>query len=461
MASQFIVGLLLLVAAIGVGCSSRATPIATVAAPTATHSPIATPAIDERSPTPILSPGPATSVGLDEMAFEYVSELSGLGPRESGTEQEAAAARYLASQFSAMGYSSKLQPFNVERFSVDQSGLALTGPESSTIEAVPLAGSAAGQANGVIVPLGLATASDFSKGGLEGKIALVRRGQITFQSKVDRAAEAGAAGVVIYNNRRGSFRGALPSSSMIPVMSISREDGARIEGLVSESGVEATMSIVTETHMTQNVVAESPGTRPDLGIVVFGAHYDTVPNVIGANDNASGTAVLLTLARRLSADALPFDMRFVAFGSEELGLRGSRFYVDSLSCDDQRRVIAMMNFDAVGSGSRVEVLGTTELTDLVVEEGIERGIDVKQSAGLEEGGSDHESFASIGVPVIFFFSEDFSRIHTPSDTLARINSSVLGDAARLALDLTDRIAATLENPDLASILPHDRPDPCS
>ena len=220
MASQFIVGLLLLVAAIGVGCSSRATPIATVAAPTATHSPIATPAIDERSPTPILSPGPATSVGLDEMAFEYVSELSGLGPRESGTEQEAAAARYLASQFSAMGYSSKLQPFNVERFSVDQSGLALTGPESSTIEAVPLAGSAAGQANGVIVPLGLATASDFSKGGLEGKIALVRRGQITFQSKVDRAAEAGAAGVVIYNNRRGSFRGALPSSSMIPVMSI-------------------------------------------------------------------------------------------------------------------------------------------------------------------------------------------------------------------------------------------------
>ena len=434
--------LLILAAPIGSACSSRAATPPPVTLPTVT--PVST---SEGDPASAGSPE-NTDVSLDEIAFGYVTELSGLGPRASGTEQEAAAARYLVSQFSAMGYSSRLQPFSVELFSVADSGLTLSGPESVEIEAVPLSGSASGNASGVLVPVGLATDADFPTAGLKGKIALIRRGRITFQSKVDRATEAGAAGVVIYNNRPGNFRGALPSSSEIPVMSISGVDGERIEGLVSEGDVEATLAVVIEMHATQNVVAEAAGTESRDNVIAFGAHYDTVPNVVGASDNASGTAVLLTLARQLSTESLSFGVRFIAFGSEELGLRGSQFYVDSLSPDDQRLIVVMMNFDALGDGDRLGVLGTTELADAVVKEGVERGIDVERSLGLEEGGSDHESFAGIGVPVIFFFSDDFSRIHTPQDTLERINARLLGDATRLALDLTRKIGAALEAPAL-------------
>ena len=245
--------------------------------------------------------------------------------------------------------------------------------------------------------------------------------------------DAGAIGVVVYNNRPGGFRGNLGRGSDIPTLAISLEEGQRILGLVSDGEVKATISVAVEANPSQNVVAEKPG--PGDQIVILGGHYDTVPNVSGAHDNASGTAVLLTLAQELSQRNFPFTLRFIAFGSEELGLRGSQAYVNSLSEEEQSRIIAMFNFDALGSGNSLGILGNRKLTDLVVENGKERGIDVEVSLGLTGGSSDHASFGRVGVPVIAFFSDDFSRLHTPDDTLEFINTSLLGDVARLALAL--------------------------
>ena len=162
--------------------------------------------------------------------------------------------------------------------------------------------------------------------------------------------------------------------------------------------------------------------------MILGAHYDTVADVPGANDNASGTAVLLTLARRLSQESFPFSLRLMAFGSEELGLLGSQFYVDSLTSEERRRISAMLNFDAVGRGNGLRILGATELTDFVVAQGNEQGIEVRRSRGLAGASSDHASFARADIPIIMFFSDDFSGIHTPDDTLEFINPSLLADA---------------------------------
>jgi aminopeptidase YwaD len=361
-----------------------------------------------------------------------------LGPRESATDQERAAAEYLASQFEGFGYSVTVQPFNVERLSRDKSGLVLKqlGPEKvpEKVEVVPLAGSAAAEVSGVLVPVGLARSRDLPESGLEGKIALAKRGIITFEEKVNRVRDAGAAGIVIYNNRPGSFQGALLSQGTIPAVAISQEEGERIEGLASAGEVAVSISVQTEMLSSRNVVAERlrPGSRSDR-VVVLGAHFDTVPGVSGANDNASGTSVVLTIAKELAREPLPFTLRFVAFGSEELGLLGSRHYVDSLSVAEQGRVEAMLNFDALANGERLGILGSSKLTGLALEEGAVRGIDVRASAGLQGGGSDHSSFSDVSIPVLMFFAEDFSRIHTPEDTLSAVNPRLLGDAATLAL----------------------------
>ena len=421
--------------------SATPTPMPTA---TFTVTPTKTPSISAPpfvSPdSPIEEPSPTSDTDLTDIAFGYIRELSEeLGPRESGTEQERLAAEYLTSKFESFGYSTEVQTFIVEFLSPNQTSLVLDEPRPERVEAMPLAMSGSGRVSGILVPIGLGMEEDIPEAGLEGKIALAKRGLITFEERVNRARSAGAIGVVIYNNQPGNFRGALLNPGQIPAISISQEDGERIEQLVSKGTVGVTISIQSEKHLSQNVIAEKPG----LGekVVVLGAHYDTVPNVPGANDNASGTAVLLTLAQALSQTSFPFGLRFIAFGSEELGLRGSQFYVNSLPSDEPRRIIAMMNFDALGSGDGLSVTGASDLTNLVVEQATSLGIEVRRSGGLAGTGSDHASFARVGISVIVFFSDDFSGIHTARDTIELINPKLPGDAARLGFALLTSLAA--------------------
>ena len=417
--SRIILGAAVLLVAAGLACSTTPAP---------------TPA-----PTPTKSPPPVVESYLVDTTFEYITELSeGLGPRASTTDEEKAAAEYLESQFTALGYSVATQAFTVETF---QSGFMVDQPGPESVESISLVGSGVGEASGVLVPIGLGREEDLPEEGLEGKIVLAERGLITFEQKVSRARDAGAIGVIIYNNLPRGFRGNLRRDSKVPAISISQADGRRMVELISAGEVKVTISVAVEANPSRNVVAEKPGSGER--IVILGGHYDTVPNVAGANDNASGTAVLLTMAQELSQKSFPFTLRFIAFGSEELGLRGSQFYVNSLTDEEQGQIIAMLNFDALGSGNKLGTLGNRELTDMVVQHGRERGIDVEVSPGITGGSSDHASFANAGVPVVMFFSDDSSRLHTPEDTLEFINPKLPGDAARLALDLLNSIHQNL------------------
>ena len=385
---------------------------------------------------------------LAESAFGYLTDLvEELGPRESATQQELAGAEYLATQLEGFGYSVELQPFAIKTLSAELSGLTIDAQEFQTPDVIPLVSSPEGDASGSLVAIGLAREGDLPEEGLVGKIALAQRGLITFQEKVTRAAEAGALAVVIYNNIPGNFQGVLTRPTAIPALAISQRDGQRIEEMLDAGSVTASVSVKTITQTSHNVVATKPGlgTGSENKTVVLGGHYDTVPNVSGANDNSSGTAVVLALAQELAQESLPFAVRFIGFGSEELGLRGSQHYVASLSEDEKDGIIAMFNFDALGSGRQAGVLGDVELTNLAMAQASEIGIGVRIGGGLQGGGSDHQTFSLAGIPALMFFAPDFSRIHTAADTLEFINPGLLGDAAELAL-------AMLRSPDFLKVL---------
>lgn len=457
-----IAGIVGFLAAGVLACSGGAVPATPTSAPAPTSVFNPTPAptvIPTSTPKPTDAPTPTfTSVptpgrrvdstppvpGLTDLAFGYLTELvEGLGPRESATGQERAAAEYLATQLEGFGYAVELQPFAVKSLSAEVSGVALDGPVLEPLNSLPLVKSGTADASGVLVPVGRALDGDIPEGGLEGKIALAERGLISFEAKVNRAAAAGAIAVVIYNDRPGNFQRVLAGPHTIPVLSITRIDGRRLEELASGGTVELRVSVKLDQRLSHNVIAEHQ--RSGDGVVILGAHYDTVPNLSGAGDNGSGTAVLLAVAGELSRQSLPFTLRFIAFGSEELGLLGSRHYVDSMSPEDRRRVRAMLNFDALGNGDGVGILGNEALTGLAAQLGTTLGIDLEISSGLQGGGSDHMSFAGAGIPVVMFFGRDFSLIHTPGDTLESVTPHLLGDAAGVAL-------ALLESPDFQTIL---------
>jgi len=369
--------------------------------------------------------------------------LEELGPRESATAQEAVAAEYLQDRFQESGYETEIQRFTIEDLALAGMGLRLELPDPEEFAALPLERSGLGDVSGILTPVGLAMPGGLPDGGLEGRIAFAKRGVITFQAKAENIFAAGAVGLVIYNNVFGPFRGVLATQPDFPVISISRNDGEAIEDLLADSEIEALITLTTKDLPSQNVIAEKKG--PGESVVVLGGHYDSVPGIAGANDNASGAAVLVTLARMLADVDLPFTIRIVPFGSEELGLLGSRFYVESLSENELENTKAMLNFDALGTGSGVSVFGDGDITALVSDIGDQVNVDVAVTLGLRGGSSDFASFREAGVPYLMFFGDDVSRIHTERDTLEFVQAEMLGGAAAVA-------AALLQSQEFADLI---------
>ena len=419
--------------ALGLACTAATATLAPTPAPTMPPTPAVTPTPGVM-PASTSTPEPVDPEPAATEAFTVLTEfLEELGPRESATDQELAAARYLQTRFQDLGYATEIQSFTVEQLSLAGLGLTLNTPEQMEFTALPLVETGLGDASGILTPVGLAMSGDIPDAGLEGRIALAKRGTITFQIKAENVFAAGAVGLVIYNNAFGIFQGVLATQPDFPVISLSRTDGETIEELLADSEIQASIKLTLEDRPSRNVIAEKKG--PGDAVVVLGGHYDTVPEILGANDNASGTAVLLTIAGMLAEVDLPFTLKIVPFGSEELGLRGSRFYIQSLSESELGNTKAMLNFDALGSGPGVSVLGDRNLTALAVEVGNEIGVEVAVTRGLDGSTSDHASFREAGVPYLMFFAEDVSRIHSDRDTLEFVQPELLERAVAAAVAL--------------------------
>lgn len=343
----------------------------------------------------------------------------------------------MAERLRTLGYTVELQPFPVTRF--EDRGSALSAGELAPNVQV-LMNSAAGQVSGRLVHVGLGRTTDLEGQDLRGTIALIERGEITFGEKTANVAAAGALGAVIYNREPGSFQGAIQELAAIPVVAISQQDGQALIELLAAQPLDAELqvdaSVVEST--SHNVVATLD--RPGEARVVLGAHYDSVEAGPGANDNASGTATVLELARVLPAQQLPYDLAFVLFGAEEIGLVGSRQYVAGLTPQQREHVVAMLNFDMVGVGERPLVGGSDDLVELAQAQAQEQGLEVGELGSALDGRSDHGSFLEAGIPAVFFHRGDDPRYHTAEDQAQYVAATALDQAGELALALLEQVA---------------------
>lgn len=373
---------------------------------------------------------------LEDSAFGYLKEMAeGLGPRTSGTDLEKEAGDFLLQRFEDLGYSTEIQEFSL---SSTQSSLKVTAPTIGDLETNTLSGTANGEASAQLVFVSLGKPEDFPEEGITGKIALIERGEITFGSKVAQAEREGAVAAIIFNNAGGNFQGTLGGPSRIPAVSLSREHGRNLMDSLNEGNeVEATVAVVEEAIPSRNVIAEIPGASE--GVVIVGAHFDTVPDSIGASDNASGIGVLLTVAERMADRSLPFTLRFIAFGAEETGLHGSDYYVESLSQAKLEDIHLMINLDSVGSGTGLRIAGDRWAVNHMRDTAQREDVILAPTGRRGSGGSDHVNFRNAWVPVIFLLADDLSRINSPADTMEHINPQLLGHASALVLDLLENV----------------------
>ena len=276
-----------------------------------------------------------------------------------------------------------------------------------------------------------------------GKIALIQRGTLRFSEKVANAAAAGAVGAVIYNNGPGLFAGNLSGLSEIPAVAMSQEDGEALLAKMQSGPVSVRLTVLTESgpQDSQNVIARPPDGECR---VVAGGHYDSVPGGPGANDNASGTATVVEMARALAVDGEFDDVCFVLFGAEEAGLLGSSRFVDMLTAAESETLEAMLNFDMVGVGTNWLLSGSLSITDIAVAEAEERGLDYAVDNSLELSGSDHAPFAAAGIPAIFLHSffdvvADDPRYHTAEDQPQHVEPSRMGEIGDAGLAVIEEL----------------------
>jgi len=384
--------------------------------------------------------GPTQPSG--ELALQHVKALAvDIGPRPAGSDAETKAARYVGDQLRSYGYTVEEQTFEFESQLGRLASLQVTVPEPQDLRSSAFTGSAAGHAEGKLVSAGLGRTEDFPPGGLQGGIALLRRGDLYFADKVGNAAKAGASAAVIFNNSPDFFEGAIGAEGAIPVVSISGDDGERLLTLLEQAPVEVSVEVGPAVELTsRNVIG-----RPADGHceTVSGGHFDSVPQAPGANDNASGTATVLELARTVAALHLPGDHCFVLFGAEELGLLGSEHFVGTLDEAERHELRAMLNFDMTGVGESWLLIGSPELVALDAQAAVGAGIGVTPSEQPEGIGSDHQSFLDAGIPAIWFFRINDTLLHTPQDTADRVQPHQMEEAATLGLLLLEKVS---ENP---------------
>jgi hypothetical protein len=227
-------------------------------------------------------------------------------------------------------------------------------------------------------------------------------------------------------------------------------------------GVENTRATVN------NVLAYLPGQTDEY--VILGAHYDHLgrgnfdslaPSQIGqihpgADDNASGTAGVLELARRLAPmkGKLHRGILFMNFAGEELGLLGSAHWVQEPT-RPLEKAVAMLNMDMIGriKDDKVYIggVGTGSTFKSVLEEAQKKDpFNIEVSPGGYSS-SDHTSFVPKKIPVLFFFSGLHSDYHKPSDTWEKINAASAVRLLDLVDNVTEQLDAAIERPQFVTV----------
>lgn len=371
-------------------------------------------------------------------------EAEPLGTRASGTEGYELSVDYVLGELEGTGFEVTTQEFAFSLFEelaptvVTVDGEELT-EEQASIMSYSGSGDVTGVAELVDADLGAGNPGtgeandgdsdsgceieDFD-GFTEGNIALIQRGGCAFATKAANALEAGAAAAMVFNQGSdegtqdvvlGTLGGEVDPDFV--TIGLDFATGLALAGDPdAEITIEATTSVTPQT--SSNIIADWPGTNPD-NVVMLGAHLDSVPEGPGINDNGSGSAAILEVARELASNDIETEntVRFAWWGAEESGLVGSDSYIfgdgdmlEGISDEEYERIKLYLNFDMVaspnfirgvydGDGDAFELEGPPGSDD--IEEAFEdffTSIDVPSTPTEFSGRSDYQAFISVGIP---------------------------------------------------------------
>jgi hypothetical protein len=386
-----------------------------------------------------------------DSAYHFMEKLvKEIGNRESGTESERRAAQRIKAWFEEFG----LVNIRMEEFEIQTS--RILKEEASLPDGTLLECSAVGNS--------LSTPSE----GVEGEVVVLEStSSETLRNIKDKIV---ALSIVLYKKDflkivkaeplalvypsktplaphiYRSIRAEYTEKQNIPAVAMAHDDV--LNTLKGPKRLKIITKLEKITAKSQNVLGEVPGTLEDEEILV-GGHYDTVRAVMGAHDNAGGTAVMLELARIFANEKLNRTLRVAAFGSEEIGLRGSYSHAEKPENTKNLRFFLDLDVQGILLGTLdATVLGPKDLKTLLNFTAKELGIPLKITTELGLGGSDHMPLAFYGVPSIMLARSGGAAqiMHTSLEDLRWCGRDAFVPAGKLSQTLLERLLKAEELP---------------
>jgi hypothetical protein len=387
-----------------------------------------------------------------------------IGVRLAGTTAERKAGDYCERVFRDAGAKVSRERFPVRSRAVSKESLAVRiggawiSFPCSLFSSTPGTGGATLEA-----PLSFFEAPAESRRGdlsyLRGKAVVHLGCHIESRDFYRRLLEAGPAFLLLVDVRYpgsvpladGMFPAYTRAIGAIPTVNVAFQDAWRwsVEGasaarLLVEGGMQPGES--------ENIIAELPGADPEGEVVYFGGHHDTQAGSVGADDNATGVAGILELARVLAPMPRRRTLRLVSFGAEEQLSVGSAMHVRARRAEISERAAFIFNLDSFGSWlgwSEMVLNGPRELEEYAPRFFEERGLPVRVIPGIVPY-ADHFPFVAAGVPGITLWRSNCTAgrffHHRPDDDLTRVSPALMARLLDAVAALASDLASAPELP---------------
>ncbi|NVI88623.1 M20/M25/M40 family metallo-hydrolase [Actinomadura sp. BRA 177] len=363
-----------------------------------------------------------------QLNLQKIADANG-GNRAAGLPGNKITIKYIADQLKRAGYSPTVQNFTFDFWQEQSEAVfAETAPEAKTFapgtDFATMQYSGSGDVTAAATPVdsdatgvGSGCEADDFAGFPAGHIALIQRGGCFFSLKTDNAIAAGASAVVIYQlpDQPGPVAGTLTTPYDIPVIGPTNAVGRALVDQANNGGVTLRVKtdVLNDKREASNVIADTKRGRSD-NVVVVGAHNDSVIDGPGINDDGSGTATLLEMAKQIRklGPKVRNTVRFAFWGAEEEGLLGSQHYVDSLSQAERDKIALNLNFDMLASPNYVNFVydgdnsaGQNNVEAPAGSGAIEKAFNdyfAKRKLATDptpfNGRSDYNAFITVGIP---------------------------------------------------------------
>ena len=384
---------------------------------------------------------------INQYCSTWIQRINNMAyPRQAGSDSEEMVHNILAKELEGYGLNYRVYKVPIRKFSSFSSTLEVGSEPRTTIRSTPVGFS--GTLNKIDAEMIYTERMkrDRFQGDLSGKIALVF-GPVRFDEYKALIGQNASGLVIIGEPGRPLNYFCLPMAyvnacGQLPTVSINFDDGLwLVKNVISRISLKTDQKI--SLGETNNLVVTVPGSDAGGGNIIIGAHFDTVQNVPGVQDNLATCILMADLAREFSKAKGLLDLNFVWFGGEELGGMDGSFHFIQTQPSLISNTRCMVNLDGTGGiigVNGVRVMGNETVNSLV-----------KKVTSLEKENwcidsdcywSDGIPFCEAGIPVVNIYRDDgtYFYVHSTQDTIDQVNVKHLIEYFRFSYNLISSLS---------------------